>query len=246
MSSIAFIPARSGSKEIIGKNTKKLNGVPLILYSLKSAFDSNFDYIVVSTDQFAIFNLCDTFAKRHYSGDARKLIWHQRPDDLALDDSQIDDAILHFYQRSNVRSSDVVVVLQPTSPIRLTCDINNAIDMLVSKRCSSLLSVCEAIQHPREMLVQVDGRNKFIMGVETVTQRQSYEQVFFINGSIYAYDMDEYLLNPRSVYDDSYLLPMSRWHSIDIDTMDDWLYAEFLLKTHIDSPFVTDVEYDNL
>ena len=121
---IAFIPARSGSKGIIGKNLVDLNGFPLISYSITSALESNaFDKVIVSTDAEEIADVA-----RSYGAD----IPYMRPIALATDTASTESSIVHFieWSKSTGWLIDDITLLQPTSPIRRSSSILSVVDKI--------------------------------------------------------------------------------------------------------------------
>jgi CMP-N,N'-diacetyllegionaminic acid synthase len=226
----AFIPARSGSKGVPGKNIKPLAGLPLIAHTLKIALESAIDYVVVSTDSNKIFEVCQQYVDEHFFGKRDKLIYHHRPEKLSGDSNLIQEAAADFYAKTDLKSLGTIVILQPTSPIRALEDVNALVDMLQSGKAKSAVSVCDPVQHPREMIKKgVDG-NEFILSEKFGEQRQQYEKIYFINGSIYAYSIYDYLNNPGVIYSDTFLYEMSQMKSIDIDTLVDFALVEIIIK----------------
>jgi len=133
---IAIIPARGGSKEILGKNLKPLNSKPLIAYSIESAKNSKcVDRVIVSTDDEKI-----AYTSEKYG--AEVII---RPPELATDVSPSEDALIHVVDTierdPNVRV-DFILFLQATNPIRQYGLIDQCFDKLLKKKGDSLVTVC--------------------------------------------------------------------------------------------------------
>jgi len=121
---VAFIPARSGSKGIVGKNLVNLNGLPLISYSIVSALKSNaFDKIIVSTDSEEIANVAQKYGAH---------VPYMRPISLACDNSSTESVIIHFleWSKNNGWKINDVTLLQPTSPIRRISSILSVLNKL--------------------------------------------------------------------------------------------------------------------
>ena len=137
---IAIIPARGGSKGIIDKNIKPLHGKPLICYTIEEALKSKYlDWVYVSTDSLSIAKTSNTCGARII----------ERPNELAADDSPTNDTIHHAMDIIKCEyEPDVVILLQPTSPLRNANDIDDAIELFLTNDCNSLISVCKAEHSP--------------------------------------------------------------------------------------------------
>ncbi len=127
----AFIPARGGSKGILGKNIKEFAGKPLIVHSIEYALNcSQIDEVVVSTDD-------DDIAKIARKAGARIV---NRPPELSTDSAITESAIHHFVNKFN-KKPDILVLLQPTSPYRPNGSLENAISHFTENGFDSLLSI---------------------------------------------------------------------------------------------------------
>ena len=139
---LAIIPARGGSKGIKDKNIINLKGKPLIAYTLDAAIESQvFDEIVVSTDSLKIAEISKSFGAK---------IPFLRPKELASDNAKTVDVIIHvlnYYINQNIEF-DYFMLLQPTSPLRNSKDIKNAVNLLFEKNANSVVSVCETEHSP--------------------------------------------------------------------------------------------------
>ena len=127
-----IIPARAGSKGIVGKNIKLFAGLPLIAHTIKQAQKSKYiDNIIITSESDKIHKI-----SREYGN----VITLKRPDNLADDKASNIDVVLHAI---NKVKSDIFVLLQPTSPLRLTEDIDNSLDLLIENNSKVAVSVCE-------------------------------------------------------------------------------------------------------
>ena len=136
----AIIPARGGRKRILHKNLYPLEGKPLIKHTIDGALNaSKIDTIVVSTDDSDLKELSEKLG----------LIVLNRPSELAQDNSLTIDTIFHFISHSppKVYDQDILVLLQPTSPLRTEKHIDEAIKLFRSKQCDSVVSVTQP-EHP--------------------------------------------------------------------------------------------------
>jgi len=220
MKTLFLITARGGSKGIPGKNIKLLAGKPLLLYSLEYAriFADDKD-ICLSTDSIDIIKVAEQIGYKTP---------FLRPKHLSKDDSGSYEVIVHaveFYKKNNI-NYDVVVLLQPTSPLRLKKHLEEAfelyntdIDMVVSVVETTLYNYYKEIDN---FLVPFD---------EIYQRRQDAPLLYKHNGSIYIINTDS-LLKKKSFKDfhkvRKYVMPED--YSIDIDTLNDWNRIECLIK----------------
>ena len=135
---IAIIPARSGSKGLKDKNIKDLNGKPLIAYTIEAARNSKiFDEIIVSTDSEKYAQISKEFGAK-----VPFLRSSQNSSDKAGSWDVVNEVLSKLYEKY-----DVVVLLQPTSPLRTGIHIKEAIDLFFEKAADTVCSVCET-PHP--------------------------------------------------------------------------------------------------
>jgi CMP-N,N'-diacetyllegionaminic acid synthase len=138
MKNLVIIPARSGSKGIVGKNVKIIAGKPLIAWSIESALmASNVDRVIVSTDSHEIADIAKKF------GAETPFL---RPKSLADDLATTESAMIHtlsWLESNEGYVPDNVILLQATSPVRENDAIDKAIQHFISNRADSLVSVCE-------------------------------------------------------------------------------------------------------
>jgi len=232
---IAVIPARGGSKGLPGKNIKVINGKPLIWYTINAAKNSRYiKNIIVSTNDNEIAEI----AKKY---DAE--IPFMRPKELARDDSLAIDNYIYTIDRLNKEFNYGIVefvVLQPTSPLRTSLDIDNATKIFIEKKADSVISVSEAI-HPPVWSKTIDEkgilRDYFDIKIGN-KNRQDIEKAYMPNGAIFVFKFS-LLKEKYSYYLDKtypYIMPLER--SIDIDSKLDFEFAEYLMKKNEKNIFV--------
>lgn len=221
---IAIVPARGGSKGLPGKNIKDLLGKPMIAYTIEEALKSKFiSEVIISTDSREIEEVAIKYgAKSHFL----------RPDYLANDNAKAIDNYIYTIDRLNKDfgySIKNFVVLQPTSPLRKVEDIDGAIRLFQDKKADSVISYTEEY-HPVEWhkYVTKDGKFENIFE-EKLLNRQENKKSYFPNGAVFVFD---YKLIKQGIYynENSYAYIMPRLRSVDIDTIEDFKYAEFLMK----------------
>jgi len=226
---LAIIPARGGSKGLPGKNILPLAGKPLIVWSIEAARDSKFiDKCVVSTDDDKIYEVVKEFGGE---------IPFNRPDHLATDVSTTFDVLEHgiqYFKNQSVEF-DYLVLLEPTSPLRESNDIDEAIMFLHEKRniADSIVGVSKVEStHPVfDVSINEAGLIRPYM-VESfkVFRRQEIEELYFFEGSVYVSDI-QVLLKEKSFYHDRTLpFVVPRWKSLEIDEIIDLLTAETVIK----------------
>jgi len=227
MEIIALIPARGGSKGIPKKNIKNLRGKPLISYSIGPAKKTKYiNKVVVSTEDKEIAEI-----SREYGAEII-----ERPKELAKDESSTIDAILHALEvlKAENYNPDIIILLQPTSPLRNAEDIDSAIELFLNSDCESVVSVREVGHSPYWCFEIEDGYLKSLFGDEYLRmRRQELEKVYMPNGAIYI-STPENLRKYKGFYclrTIPYIMPPER--SIDIDNEIDLMLAELLMKRYV-------------
>jgi len=225
---LAIITARSGSKGLKDKNIKKLNGKPMMAYTIEAAEKSGiFDDIIVSTDS-------EKYAK--ISVDYGAQVPFLRPESLASDTASSMDVIEYTILELEKRGLkyDYFILLQPTSPLRDEKDIFNAVKLLFEKNANAIVSVCEVDHSPLLMntLEKSLSMDKFIPD-NISNRRQDLPKHYRLNGAIYLSSMEYFLLYKNFYKEKSYAYIMDGKDSIDIDGDVDFLLASVLMKNKI-------------
>jgi len=222
---LAIIPARGGSKGLLKKNIKLLNGIPLIAHSILQAYRSKYiSRIFVSTDCPEILKIAQNWCAECPS---------LRPQELATDTSiaiKTYQYLIQQFQLTENKSYESFVVLQPTSPLRRALDIDAAITLFNTKDADSVISYSED-KKPLAWSKFLSSEGKFIHqeAQQYVNNRQTFPTSYHPNGSIYVFKTD--LIFRETYYgDNSYAYIMPTKYSVDIDTLDDFLFAEYCLN----------------
>lgn len=209
---LAIIPARGGSKGIIKKNIIKVNGKPLIQYTIEKAKKSKYlDKIIVSTDNEEIANI------------ARKCgasVPFLRPKRLAEDESKTIDAMIHIIEQLSNKEEiyDYLVLLQPTQPLRQVFHIDEAIELMIEKKINSLVSVSEVKEHPILMRkITENGELDKLLCINSTIRRQEFPQYYKVNGAVYINRIDKNLTLNTSFNDNKYPYVMDTKYDLDID-----------------------------
>lgn len=227
MQPLFVIPARGGSKGIPGKNIKHLNGKPLIQYSLEVArYFCNDERICVSTDSKEIGNVLESLGYQ---------LPFLRPDELSTDEADINSALIHAIEhyRGKGLQFDIIVLLQPTSPLRSVQDVQLALNAYTND-IDMVVSVCEAAANP--FYVMFTENEQGILQKLTEQQferRQDAPVVYQLNGAVYVINVGSLLSKGIKGFTQKKKIVMDRNRSIDIDTAEDWLFAEFMLEKGI-------------
>lgn len=222
---IALIPARGGSKGLPNKNIKLLNGKPLIAYSIEAALQAKeVTRVIVSTDYKDIKEVA-----LQYGAEVPFL----RPNFLATDTSSSINVFKYTIDRLEKEENIVIdnfVVLQPTSPLRASTHIDEAITLFREKKAKAVVSYCKEY-HSIFWHKKIDNNGKIVNIFEGdfSKNRQEIEETYFPNGAIYVFDKN-YIFTTKDYSADCYAYIMNRENSVDIDTIDDFQYAEFLMN----------------
>lgn len=220
---IAIIPARAGSKGVKNKNKKIVCGKPLIAYTIEVALKSkSLDYIVVTTDDKEIAEI------------ARELgvLVIDRPSVLAQDESPVFGAVRHAVEylanEKNI-TADVVVLLQPTSPLRTAQDIDNCVELRQLKE-KTICSVCACEDnHPARMYTISDFGLEALFSSFADMRRQDLPKIYHRNGAVYAFSYSD-MLSKGIISDEMVPYIMGPDSSINIDTEMDLVLLEWALS----------------
>jgi CMP-N-acetylneuraminic acid synthetase len=224
---IAIIPARAGSKGLPGKNVRPLCGKPLVAWSIESARGSRYvDEVLVSTDGDDIARVAEQFGAA---------VPFRRPYELATDSATTLSAVQHaleYYQRLG-RSFDVVVLLEPTSPLREESDIDRMLEQISNawENFDAVISVGEVHEHPSIMKrLRGPELEPYCAELERTTRRQDNPAAFFPYGVAYVVKTTA-LLGERTFYPRrcTYHL-LKRYQGYEIDDVHDFLCVEAVMK----------------
>ncbi len=220
---LALIPARGGSKGIKDKNIRDLNGKPLIAYTIEAALKSEvIDTVVVTTDSKAIAEVAKEFGAK---------VPFMRPKEYAQDKSTTLSAVVHAINELSKMGDeyDVLVLLQPTSPLRDSIDIKEAVKRFAQNEMKALASVSRVENHPLLIRsISEENRLESLLRQNSTIRRQDMPDYYVINGAIYINKISE--INEETSFNDNKIpYIMSKEHSVDIDEMTDLLYAEMLM-----------------
>ena len=226
---IGLIPARGGSKGLPGKNIIDFCGKPLLAWSIVQARDSRLiDRIYVTSDDESILKVAESY----HVGTVK------RPDELATDTATSEAVLQHaieVIERAEECELDMVVFLQPTSPLRGPDDIDGAVEKLITDGADSLFSASLLDDY---CIWERDGETLKSISFNYLQRgrRQDREPLFLENGSIYVFrkwvleECNNRLGGKITTY------VMDSWKSLEIDTIDDlelcrWYMEKRILNT---------------
>jgi N-acylneuraminate cytidylyltransferase len=224
---VAIIPARGGSKELKGKNIKKLLGHPLIAYSIIAAQRSKYiSQVYVSTDNKKIA----LNAKKY----GAKII--DRPINLATSTASSDLAVLHGIKSiENQIKFDHVLYLQVTCPLREEKDIDKAIELYLKKKADCLFTSIEL--HADMWKYKKDLVKPYHSSFKFIGNRSNSRINVVDNGSFYITNKKLFKkFNRRLAGKKICSYRMKKWTIFDIDNKNDFEIVEWLLASKKNRP----------
>ena len=222
MSLLAIIPARGGSKGILQKNIKLLSGKPLIAWTIEEAKKAKcINKIIVSTDDKKIVKIA-----KQYGAEVPFL----RPTELSKDETTTAETVLHAVEK--LPRFDWILVLQPTSPFRTATDIDNFFRFCLNHKANSATSICKVNKHPYYTYKINDSLKLQSFSKKHVesSRRQDLPGAYSLNGALYLVKTDWFLNHKSFINEETLGYLMSSEKSVDIDTIEDWNWAEYLIN----------------
>jgi len=221
---LAFIPARGGSKGLPRKNIRLLKNKPLIAYTIEAALNSRYiTNVIVSTEDQEICQISEDFGA--------KVI--KRPIELASDVSATIDAFeytIKELEKMNI-FPEISILLQPTSPLRNSQDIDNACDIFFENNCDEVIGVVEPDHSPYWSFNSQEGILTPVFDWDKIhKRRQDLPKTYIPNGSIYIANT-RLFIERHSFFTKNlryYKMPYER--GFDIDNEIDFKLCEFFLN----------------
>ena len=224
MTLLALIPARGGSKGFPRKNIHPFCGKPLLQWSIDAAIAADcVNKVVVSTDDYEI-------AKIARAGGAE--VPFLRPAEMATDRAPGIAPVLHALEQ--LPEVDDVVLLQPTSPLRTSEDIQRIVAKRRRSGRESAVSLTLSHNHPAWMYgLSQEMRLEPLLKIEEANCRQQLPPAYVLNGALYLASRSFLQSEKKLVTEETlgYVMPQER--SVDIDTQLDLQWAEFLLQQQL-------------
>ena len=220
---VAVVPMRAGSKGLPGKNVRHLAGMPLYQHSIEVAQRAGAGRVVLSTDIESVLH------QEFGAG----VVGLRRPPELARDDTPMNHVLLHVLSDAaglQIADTTIVVLLQPTSPLRAVEDIQSGITALLQSDADLAMGVTETNNGVLKYGRVVDGRFEPLGEPEwCFANRQSLPPVVRPNGAVYAFRAGWFRRNGRFSTPRIAAVSMPAERSIDVDDMNDFARAEALL-----------------
>ena len=224
MKIIAIIPARGGSKSIPNKNIKKLNGKPLINYTIENCLKSGiFDYTIVSTDSKKIFYKVKKF---------KKILIFDRNKSISKDDSKTEEVVTDVLNKLRLLKNykpDWIFITEPTSPLRSRTTLFNAKNILLkNKKINSLISLLKLNNIPGLL-----RNNKFNYIQNRKSRRQDRIPFYMESSTLYCVNYKYFIKTKKIVEKKPFGFEIPKLECIDINDFDDFKMAEALKKINI-------------
>jgi CMP-N,N'-diacetyllegionaminic acid synthase len=223
LSVLALIPARGGSKGLPGKNILPVAGRPLLAWTIHAARASRYiDRLVLSSDDSAIIAVAEQEGCE---------VPFRRDVALATDEVSSVDVVIDAIER--LPSHDVVVLLQPTSPLRVAADIDATLETLFRCDADACVTVRPAEEHPYWTFRIADSGHitPYCTPADRIPeQRQQLPMAWCLNGAVYAARIPWFLRTRTFISAQTVGQPMPAERSADIDTNADLELVECLLR----------------
>jgi len=218
------IPARGGSQRLPRKNILKIGAHPMIAYSIMAVKDANqvTDWLVSSEDDEIL-----EIAKQYGA-----YVPFKRPEHLATNEVRNIDVVLHaleYMENKTGTKYDIIVLLQPTAPIRKASHIDEAIEMLWKSELPTLAAVKGPYQKRDPILKRIDEHGNLV-SYRNNPDLDPREPFYIYNAALYAVKRDYFLKEKRFTSDTQVPFIMDKFHSTDVDDVADMIVAEAYLQ----------------
>ena len=213
---IAIIPARNGSVRLKNKNLKKLLNKPLIFWTIKEALKSKYiKKIIISSDSKKILN---SFKPN------KKIIRSPRLKKLSKSNSKIEDVLIYEIKKNKLSLNDIVILLQPTSPLRNVELIDSSLKKFINSKydaCISFFNLNEKFKNLYSIY------KKKIEKINIKTQKK----IFYPSGDLYIFRVSNFLKSKKIYY--GKILPIITKKYSDIDNYEEFKITELKLKLNL-------------
>ena len=229
---LCTICMRKGSQGLKNKNLKRINGKPLMYYTIKQAIKSKiFDHVVVSTDSNKILKYAKSYGAEG---------WFLRPKKLATNKSSKVAAIKHAFieaEKFYNKKFEIIIDLDVTSPLREVKDIINSYELFLRKKADVLITGSKSRHNPYFNIIEIiNGKVRKVKNIKkNFFRRQEAPKTYDMNASIYIWNRKTLLKSISSAIEKGekwkiifYEMPTSR--SIDIDSKIDFQLVKLFLK----------------
>lgn len=226
---LTVIPARGGSKGLPGKNIKHLINKPLIAWSIEQGMGSKYvNEVIVSTDSEEIADIARQYGAR---------VPFLRPSHLAQDTSSTKDVLIHLIEELEKKGEfyDYLLLLEPTSPLRETSDIDASIEILVNTQGARSIVGVNRVERQHPVFCITLTENGFLESKNQFAtfRRQDIDELYFYEGSIYLSEIQAYKESGSFYHEQTLGYRVPKWKSFEIDDEVDFIIVEALLKNHL-------------
>ncbi|MDC3346158.1 acylneuraminate cytidylyltransferase family protein [Schleiferiaceae bacterium] len=218
MKNIALIPLRGGSKGIPGKNLKKLNGTPLCSYAITAALKAQLiNEVWISSDNQEIID--------YIKSDFPKVYVRIRPAEFATDTASTESVILDLINSNQFKPTDQLILIQATSPLVTSYDLDNALLQLSKSEKNSLISGVEF----KRFIWNNEGKPENY-DVYNRPRRQDFDGLILENGAFYISNIETIERTKNRIDIPAELYLMTEETAFEIDEISDWIIVENLIK----------------
>lgn len=212
MKKIGIIPARKGSKGFPNKNTADLGGRPCVEYTIRATIESNiFDSVIVSSNDPKVISIGEALGSQVIV----------RPEALCQDNSSASEVMGHIIDHMDLKDSDVVCYLQPTSPLRTKSHIKEAMELYINEQVP-LISVKKSSEIPYKMFtLENGGLRPLFSDKHTNMRRQDLPTTYLANGAIYIFRVKDFFEAGGFPSYGGVPFVMDATSSIDLDARED-------------------------
>lgn len=227
---LAIIPARGGSKGLPGKNLRHLDGRPLVAWPVSTALGAtSVDRVIISTDDIAIAEAART---------AGADVPFMRPANLANDTASTMEVILHALDTlaSQGHQYEYIVLLEPTSPLTESSDVEDALSRLrtAGNVADAIVGICRVEATHPEYDVRC-GPNGIISpylapDFKSLRRRQDVEALYFLEGSLYISRVEAFYRYKTFYHDRTLGYEMPRWKSMEVDDIFDFIMVQAVVR----------------
>ena len=220
MEILIIIPARGGSRGIPRKNLRSLNNKPLIYYSINTAINSKFKPdVYVSSDDDEILMFAKRFGSKIYKRNKTLA------DDKTTLEPVIYDAFVNISKENN-KDYDLVITIQPTSPLLSTSTLDEAVEKIISEKSTDVII---STKEKRHLSWKKEG-GKFVPNYKERLNRQQLEPIFEETGSFVICRSGNLKNHQKRIVGNIDLFPLSKKEAIDIDDYEDWALCDYFMK----------------
>ena len=229
---VAIIPARGGSKGVPGKNIKRMNGKPLISYTIEASLKANsINRTIVSTDDNSI---------AHVSKDFGAEVPFMRPVDLALDhvlDFPVIRHTLNYLNKIEKSQPEIIVYLRPTMPTRTAHEIDEVVKLLLQKEETDCIRTTRPVPYPPFWMKKINSSGYLEPYDEHVfsfssKRRQDLPKVVMCDGYVDAARVESVLREKKFPPSNTSAFFRENIPFFDIDTPEDWELCEYYMNKY--------------